>query len=252
MSKHLHRPGFTLIELLVVIAIISILAAILFPVFSRARENGRRANCQSNLKQLAMGVIQYSQDNDEHIAQRSTGGATGIIWTGQIYPFVKSTQVFLCPSDIRRPTNTQLSLIIAGTTATGVNYGMSWTLDSIAGAHMAAVKKPAETIMLADSDNLCYVKPAAADPFTGAEDRTNWPGLHFTSAAAAAPNGSTGAPVIYRHLEMANFAFMDGHVKALRKEVAEAAASSEDGISTTALTTGRADNKFTLWNNAGG
>jgi len=57
--------GFTLIELLVVVAIIALLAAILFPVFSRARENARRTTCQSNLKQLAMGMIQYAQDSDE-------------------------------------------------------------------------------------------------------------------------------------------------------------------------------------------
>jgi len=59
------RKAFTLIELLVVIAIISILAAILFPVFARARENARRANCMSNLKQLALGMMMYTQDYDE-------------------------------------------------------------------------------------------------------------------------------------------------------------------------------------------
>jgi prepilin-type N-terminal cleavage/methylation domain-containing protein len=64
MQKKVKR-GFTLIELLVVIAIIAILAAILFPVFARARENARRASCQSNLKQIALGVFMYNQDYDE-------------------------------------------------------------------------------------------------------------------------------------------------------------------------------------------
>jgi prepilin-type N-terminal cleavage/methylation domain-containing protein len=59
------RKGFTLIELLIVIEIIAILAAVLFPVFGRARENARRSSCQSNLKQIGMGLLQYTQDYDE-------------------------------------------------------------------------------------------------------------------------------------------------------------------------------------------
>ena len=69
-SHHPEKSGFTLIELLVVIAIIAILAAMLFPVFARARENARRSSCQSNLKQIGLGLLQYSQDYDERKAQR--------------------------------------------------------------------------------------------------------------------------------------------------------------------------------------
>src|SRR5687767_10691477 len=64
-STTTRKTAFTLIELLVVIAIIALLAAILFPVFARARENARRAGCQSNLKQIGLGIMQYSQDYDE-------------------------------------------------------------------------------------------------------------------------------------------------------------------------------------------
>src|SRR5437763_14058162 len=92
-----RSQGFTLIELLVVIAIIAILAAILFPVFGRARENARRSSCQSNLKQLGLGFLQYIQDNDE-LYPKSTGDA-GQGWGGRIFPYVKNTQVFKCPSD---------------------------------------------------------------------------------------------------------------------------------------------------------
>ena len=86
------RKAFTLIELLVVIAIIAILAAILFPVFARARENARRASCQSNLKQMGLGIIQYTQDYDEFLPN-------GQNWANQTFPYVKSTQIYSCPSD---------------------------------------------------------------------------------------------------------------------------------------------------------
>src|SRR5688572_5225460 len=101
--------GFTLIELLVVIAIIAILAAILFPVFGRARENARRSSCQSNLKQIGLGLYQYLQDNDEIFPIYYSGTTNGASnpnpatatykWMDSIYPYVKSEQLFTCPSD---------------------------------------------------------------------------------------------------------------------------------------------------------
>jgi len=91
------RRGFTLIELLVVIAIIAILAAILFPAFARARENARRSSCQSNMKQIGLGFLQYTQDYDETWPQGNADIGQG--WASQIYPYVKSTQIYKCPSD---------------------------------------------------------------------------------------------------------------------------------------------------------
>mgnify|MGYP001548207113 CR=1 FL=1 len=72
----MKRRAFTLIEMLVVVAIIAVLAAILFPVFARARENARRASCQSNLKQIALGIFMYAQDYDERMPLLVPGGGT--------------------------------------------------------------------------------------------------------------------------------------------------------------------------------
>src|SRR5687768_3598444 len=111
--------GFTLIELLVVIAIIAILAAILFPVFARARENARRTSCLSNVKQMGLGVMMYVQDYDETYSRNSQyttdPGSTAALkyWDSLLEPYTKSTQVFICPSTI------------SGTTPLSGNYGVN-------------------------------------------------------------------------------------------------------------------------------
>ena len=126
------RHGFTLIELLVVIAIIAILAAILFPVFAKAREKARQASCQSNEKQIGLGLIQYIQDNDETFPGGAIPGAVayppgggggtgaGAGWAGEISPYVKSPQLFKCPDD-NTPGGTN-----AGYTSYPVSYCPQW------------------------------------------------------------------------------------------------------------------------------
>ncbi len=100
------RRAFSLVELLIVIAIITILTAILFPAFARARENARRASCQSNLKQIGLGLLQYAQDFDECLPfalvganSRVTGDHySGYTWQDAVFPYVKSEALFNCPS----------------------------------------------------------------------------------------------------------------------------------------------------------
>src|SRR3954447_21683824 len=96
-----YIPAFTLIEMLLVIAIIGLLAAILFPVFSRARESARKSSCQSNLKQLGMADLQYQQDYDELSVPGRIGGAgtQAFAWTALIMPYLKNSQILVCPSD---------------------------------------------------------------------------------------------------------------------------------------------------------
>src|ERR1043166_3580072 len=108
MKRHISRRGFTLIELLVVIAIIAILAAILFPVFAQAREAARKTTCLSNLKQLGLGLMMYSQDYDEQATpwnlrynnknQYDQFGVS-LCWDRLIMPYIKNNGVLACPSD---------------------------------------------------------------------------------------------------------------------------------------------------------
>jgi len=107
-----RKNAFTLIELLVVIAIIAILAAVLFPVFAKAREKARQTTCASNMRQIGMALMQYCQDFDELYPDgQQTGTANQCYnnhidgWGGQVYPYVKSTAAFACPDDTTTPGN---------------------------------------------------------------------------------------------------------------------------------------------------
>lgn len=137
------RRGFTLIELLVVIAIIAILAAILFPVFQKVRENARRTACLSNTKQLAIGAIQYEQDNDEKTPGGVNAHGLGSGWAGQIYPYVKSVGVYKCPDDSTNLPGTVVSY--------GFNRNCAIYTEAEAppvGQSLAAFVAPAKTVLL--------------------------------------------------------------------------------------------------------
>ena len=185
------RSGFTLIELLVVIAIIAILAAILFPVFARARENARRSSCQSNLKQIALGITQYVQDYDERYPNMD---ATSGGWAATTQPYLKSEQIFQCPSDtLAPPTGADLPTraLQAGFSDYYANYNMG-------GINQAALNYSSITIM------------------NGEETAGNAKSAAQKNKGTTALGGGSGNPAI--HLEGANYAFADGHVKWYRPE----------------------------------
>jgi prepilin-type N-terminal cleavage/methylation domain-containing protein/prepilin-type processing-associated H-X9-DG protein len=149
------KRAFTLIELLVVIAIIAILAAILFPVFARAREKARQASCESNEKQLGLAFTQYTQDYDElYPSGTKTGqGNGGIGWAGQIFPYVKSAGVYACPDDPSTPggpaggfTEYTLSYLVNE----NVTSQISAPVQPAAGNSLSVLTAPASTVLLAE------------------------------------------------------------------------------------------------------
>ncbi|RYX82046.1 DUF1559 domain-containing protein [bacterium] len=221
-AHRLHKRAFTLIELLVVIAIIAILAAILFPVFSRARENARRTSCSSNLRQITLGLKQYTQDYDERwpIGPNvvNTDFTTG--WSYILQPYIKSLQVYQCPSDKTAPTDdpSQVGYIDYWYNATlswnGI-YGSAGTPNYRTSVSEAALAYPSLTILLGEGDDTTYSKSAyrtngctlagqgdgAAPAFSACDTTT-----YFVKGNGVA-NGQK------KHLDGFNLAFTDGHVK---------------------------------------
>ncbi len=186
------KRGFTLIELLVVIAIIAILAAILFPVFARAREKARQTSCLSNLKQMGLAGLMYVQDYDELMFRTNNNvGAVGLyllpngqpsnsvnmLWPYQIFPYVKNAQVYDCPSYSNHWSTTAYD--------SSFGYGFNpW----ISGVALAQFAQPTLTVMLCDSDYYLV----------------DW------DANVNSDNSNDPAD---RHNEGANYVHMDGHAK---------------------------------------
>jgi prepilin-type N-terminal cleavage/methylation domain-containing protein/prepilin-type processing-associated H-X9-DG protein len=211
-----HRArGFTLIELLVVIAIIAILAAILFPVFARAREQARKTQCSSNLRQLGTAVSMYAQDYDEwivanHAPYQITIGTTTrwAEWWYLVQPYVKNWGLFACPSlrsggfNVTDPTTGVNNLKVTyGKRGCGDNVLPGEGSSTLWNGTLADVKEPADTILLAD-----WSRGSGAS----------------TNSHRLCPHWHQGRQYVgYVHAmahEGSNYVFHDGHVKFMRYE----------------------------------
>lgn len=207
-----RSKGFTLIELLVVIAIIAILAAILFPAFAKARESARRSSCSSNLKQIGIATMQYTQEYDEKMPSVSIVEAlnTGPNWQDSLQPYLKSYGLFKCPSNSRNDVKMEEGKAGPAGTMSVVSYVASMSDGGTIGAFgrqneggpsIASFDAPASTISVLES-GLIATDFRANDSF-------------YDNGAALADAGNK--PCIFSgHLSTGNYLFADGHVKSLR------------------------------------
>ena len=233
MFVNREKRGFTLIELLVVIAIIAILAAILFPVFSRAREQARKSACLSNQKQIGMALMMYIQDWDETFPWWKIkclfGDHNGLYWTEQLMPYLKNTQILLCPSSRRQARGWSWASNCwpgqHGRTNINTDYGYAnWLMYNYDGPiKLAKIDDPANTIAIGDSGGGSFLNTAAIDT-TGIIIHAAFAEWDGNPAGMKCPGNGGGCPPVIvdlnwmiekatRHVGGSNLILCDGHAK---------------------------------------
>lgn len=212
------RRAFTLIELLVVIAIIALLAAILFPVFAQARENARKSSCINNIKQIGLGFLQYTQDYDELYPLTTMTGMSMTplsSWTRHIQPYIKSAQVYRCPSDSGSVWATAVTPPAPPPYTTSYKLN-AWMASTNAYGNLANMQKPSQTIFMAD-----VTQALGGDhfhPFYWGAAPENTSSAFMNNATWDNTLGQTKEVALRRHLDGFNAGFADGHVKWLKWE----------------------------------
>ena len=203
------RPAFTLIELLVVIAIIAILAAILFPVFARARENARRTSCLSNMKQVGLGFAQYTNDYDGAFPtvdyNLPVPAPNSVTWRQMLHPYIKSTQVWVCPSNQNTSTDPAVSSVPDQFPAIRRHYSANARAILNQTTNAAYSGPIREAGMIETSRRILMVE------VTNADRRTM-----FTDWANAANQVNIRNNIYAGHLGTMVVLFADSHAKAMR------------------------------------
>ena len=239
-SKHMpqSKTGFTLIELLVGIAIIALLAAILFPVFARARENARKSACLNNMKQLGLAIAQYTQDYDETFVWGlpTTGGWPGIGWAGAHGPYTKSFQIYRCPNDRggggsatfnANQISYAFSTIVAQKNLADINFAARMVLLSEVSVgfnvNYTNTQENGDYRSPADyGDNLVWGTNGVMPATIGGQCcNVTLNGVLCANRTGKYRDGTgtnANAANVGRHLEGANFLLVDGHVKWYRGE----------------------------------
>lgn len=220
--------GFSLIEMIVVLGIISILAAVLFPVFAKARQGAQRTSCSSNLRQIGAGLTQYIQENDEALPASAWGGvasasnnAGAYKWMDAIFPYVRDEKLFVCPSDTDGKYIYNKKIPTGETSIEYGSYGQNGAYRSVgdrqtpprsavgALVNLSSVAQPSATVWATDTNN--------REEINGSYGFT-WPNADTHPPLTKIEAHRQLDRIVERHLDTTNVLWCDGHASSVKLE----------------------------------